>query len=314
MPEDDSLPFLFIFSATFHRWRGCAPPGLHFPLHQPELRHWLLVCHGRLYPHEWLPLVHSRFSQGYDSISHRPSRRCCFSHTLFSEGIHNNRRFIRAKSGQGVEFTASRPDYPEADFICGECKAGTLVLIHGAVVHKSEENQSPKSRLAYTFHLIEDPRGGKTEYPADNWLVFFSSFSLPLRNQFLTPPFLPLFPTGSSPPQRCPFLSCSPLRRRKRRRRSKLKPFLFYPFGWLTSKILLPDTMDVIPSEILIEEIFSRLSPPDLSRHDPCSWKEPGNVKGGFADFWLPFSQVLAGVQSVERPLQNRVPVEALVS
>jgi ectoine hydroxylase-related dioxygenase (phytanoyl-CoA dioxygenase family) len=42
---------------------------------------------------------------------------------------------------------------------------GTLVLIHGSVIHKSENNSSPKSRYIYTFHVIE----GNYSYPKDNW-------------------------------------------------------------------------------------------------------------------------------------------------
>jgi phytanoyl-CoA hydroxylase len=45
--------------------------------------------------------------------------------------------------------------------------SGTLVVIHGSVVHRSEPNKSKKSRHAYTFHVIET-RG--TKYTADNWL------------------------------------------------------------------------------------------------------------------------------------------------
>ncbi len=43
---------------------------------------------------------------------------------------------------------------------------GTLVLIHGSVLHKSSHNYSDKSRFIYTFHMID----GANEYPADNWL------------------------------------------------------------------------------------------------------------------------------------------------
>ena len=46
--------------------------------------------------------------------------------------------------------------------------AGSCVLIHGEVVHKSERNLSPHSRHIYTFHVIE--RAGGTVYSADNWL------------------------------------------------------------------------------------------------------------------------------------------------
>ena len=47
-----------------------------------------------------------------------------------------------------------------------EVKAGTLVLIHGNLLHKSERNLSGKSRIIYTFHVIE----GQAEYDERNWL------------------------------------------------------------------------------------------------------------------------------------------------
>ena len=70
-------------------------------------------------------------------------------------------------------------------YIPGEVKAGTLVLIHGNIMHKSERNLSQKSRFICelllilpkhrmltlsmyidTFHIIE----GKNEYDDRNWL------------------------------------------------------------------------------------------------------------------------------------------------
>ena len=48
----------------------------------------------------------------------------------------------------------------------GEVKAGTLVLIHGNLLHKSEKNTSMKGRMIYTFHCIE----GGNDYDAKNWL------------------------------------------------------------------------------------------------------------------------------------------------
>jgi phytanoyl-CoA hydroxylase len=45
-------------------------------------------------------------------------------------------------------------------------EAGTLVLLHNALVHYSLENLSDKSRHAYSVHVVE----GGYEYPADNWL------------------------------------------------------------------------------------------------------------------------------------------------
>lgn len=54
--------------------------------------------------------------------------------------------------------------------------AGSLVLIHGAVVHYSGPNKSEKRRNAYSLHVID----GKYDYPATNWLQ--RSPKLPFRN------------------------------------------------------------------------------------------------------------------------------------
>ncbi|KAF2091879.1 phytanoyl-CoA dioxygenase [Saccharata proteae CBS 121410] len=61
---------------------------------------------------------------------------------------------------------ADREAEGEAEYTLGEVKAGTLVLIHGNVLHKSEKNLSGKSRFIYTFHVIE----GEHEYDRLNWL------------------------------------------------------------------------------------------------------------------------------------------------
>ncbi|XP_059115955.1 phytanoyl-CoA dioxygenase domain-containing protein 1 isoform X3 [Peromyscus eremicus] len=52
-------------------------------------------------------------------------------------------------------------------FIPGSHTRG-LVLIHGEVVHKSEQNLSDRSRQAYTFHLMEAAAG--TVWSPENWL------------------------------------------------------------------------------------------------------------------------------------------------
>jgi ectoine hydroxylase-related dioxygenase (phytanoyl-CoA dioxygenase family) len=93
----------------------------------------------------------------------------------FIPGSHKTtpvtRRFVRRKDGQGTEFTGydNLVDCKEEDFVWETCPAGSLVLIHGAVVHRSLANTSPHSRWAYAFHVIE----GNAEYSADNWHVTF---------------------------------------------------------------------------------------------------------------------------------------------
>lgn len=49
-----------------------------------------------------------------------------------------------------------------------EVKAGSLVLLHHALVHYSGENKSVASRHAYSVHVVEGGEG--TVYPQDNWL------------------------------------------------------------------------------------------------------------------------------------------------
>lgn len=43
---------------------------------------------------------------------------------------------------------------------------GTLIVLHGLLPHLSGPNLSPRSRHAYTVHVVD----GAAHYPADNWL------------------------------------------------------------------------------------------------------------------------------------------------
>ncbi|KAL4895492.1 hypothetical protein BDV59DRAFT_174026 [Aspergillus ambiguus] len=70
------------------------------------------------------------------------------------------------KGMQEDEDESQLPTDEELDIL--EVKAGSLVLIHGNVLHKSEKNTSPRSRYAYTFHVIEGAEGW--DYDRRNWL------------------------------------------------------------------------------------------------------------------------------------------------
>ena len=52
---------------------------------------------------------------------------------------------------------------------------GTLVILHGLLPHLSYANRSPKSRHAYSLHIID----GTSRYPKENWLQ--RSSDMPLR-------------------------------------------------------------------------------------------------------------------------------------
>ena len=99
----------------------------------------------------------------------------------FAAGSHRRTpvksRFVRQGHGvgfQGVEGAEFPKDFAttgEADpdsekYTLGEVTAGSLVLIHGNLLHKSERNLSHKGRIIYTFHMIE----GFNEYDNKNWL------------------------------------------------------------------------------------------------------------------------------------------------
>lgn len=100
----------------------------------------------------------------------------------FLPGSHRKaeieKRFVRKKEGGGTEFVTNEgARFPvgkdfgigevEGEYKLGEVKAGTLVLIHGNLLHKSERNVSKKGRIIYTFHVIE---GEGAKYDERNWL------------------------------------------------------------------------------------------------------------------------------------------------
>ena len=99
----------------------------------------------------------------------------------FAAGSHKRSpikdRFVRSPDGKGTTFApvtgkewpAGLPQEEKVDeevYELGEVKAGTLVLIHGNIMHKSEKNTSKKGRMIYTFHCIE----GENTYDERNWL------------------------------------------------------------------------------------------------------------------------------------------------
>ncbi|KAI0108127.1 phytanoyl-CoA dioxygenase [Daldinia grandis] len=102
----------------------------------------------------------------------------------FLPGSHRwapvRQRFVRAQGGgtgfanndgpkfpPGEEYGERNGQSEDGKYMLGEVKAGSLVLIHGNLLHKSEKNLSQKGRIIYTFHVIE---GEGTKYDEQNWL------------------------------------------------------------------------------------------------------------------------------------------------
>lgn len=81
------------------------------------------------------------------------------------------RRYIRNPDKDSKEliiYDKSEPIYPLSSFTPVPVSKGSLVIIHGQIVHRSESNKSKKSRHAYTFHVIETDDNVK--YSNENWL------------------------------------------------------------------------------------------------------------------------------------------------
>jgi phytanoyl-CoA hydroxylase len=75
-------------------------------------------------------------------------------------------RFVRAPGG-GTRFEVlDQSAWPLDQLVPLEVRKGTLIVLHGLLPHLSRTNRSPRSRHAYTLHVIE----GACHYPADNWL------------------------------------------------------------------------------------------------------------------------------------------------
>jgi phytanoyl-CoA hydroxylase len=86
------------------------------------------------------------------------------------------KRFVRATEG-GTRFEVmDESAWPLDRLVPLEVKKGSLIILHGLLPHMSRTNRSPKSRHAYTLHLIES----SCDYPANNWLQ--RSPKLPLRS------------------------------------------------------------------------------------------------------------------------------------
>jgi phytanoyl-CoA hydroxylase len=75
-------------------------------------------------------------------------------------------RFLRAEGG-GTRFEVfDASPWPDEGLVPLEVRKGALVLLHGLLPHLSRANRSPRSRHAYTLHVVE----AGAHYPDDNWL------------------------------------------------------------------------------------------------------------------------------------------------
>lgn len=84
-------------------------------------------------------------------------------------------RFLRRPDGSLGYETYDPAPWPTDAAVPLEARRGTLILLHGQLPHLSGPNCSPKSRHAYTLHVID----GACRYLVDNWLT--RAPEMPLR-------------------------------------------------------------------------------------------------------------------------------------
>ncbi|XP_018429257.1 PREDICTED: phytanoyl-CoA dioxygenase domain-containing protein 1 isoform X2 [Nanorana parkeri] len=90
----------------------------------------------------------------------------------FIPGSHKDgisRRMLRTPPGTipCTKFIGEEPNYNDDLFVPAPVPKGSLVLIQGEVVHKSEPNVSSNSRHAYSFHIMESEN---STWSPENWL------------------------------------------------------------------------------------------------------------------------------------------------
>ena len=152
----------------------------------PRVLQSMVICKqpeigGRVPPHQDSTFLYTNPPSAvgfWIALEDATSENGCLS---FAKGSHRRApvksRFVRQGQGTGFEdvggarFPRSlevEEEVPaeEEQYTLGEVKAGSLVLIHGNLLHKSEKNLSQKGRIIYTFHMIE----GSNEYDEKNWL------------------------------------------------------------------------------------------------------------------------------------------------
>jgi phytanoyl-CoA hydroxylase len=78
------------------------------------------------------------------------------------------------EGGTRMEILDDTP-WPDVPLTPLDVPKGTLILLHGLLPHLSYANRSPRSRHAYTLHVID----GACEYLKENWLQRASG--MPLR-------------------------------------------------------------------------------------------------------------------------------------
>lgn len=115
----------------------------------------------------WIALEDATVDNGCLSFAKGSHKRAPVT-TRFIRKPEGGTGFEDVKDGQWPHQIVPEPPHENETYGLGQVKAGTLILIHGNLLHKSEKNLSGKSRFIYTFHMIEADTDH--HYDGRNWL------------------------------------------------------------------------------------------------------------------------------------------------
>ena len=76
------------------------------------------------------------------------------------------KRFRRAAGGGTTFEVYDDAPFEDAGQVPLEATAGTMIILHGLLPHRSGHNSSDRSRHAYSLHIVDS----HADYPDDNWL------------------------------------------------------------------------------------------------------------------------------------------------
>lgn len=117
----------------------------------------------------WLPLVDVTTENACLWVIPGSHRYPLIAHYIKEEGA-DNFNFVdpQTKSMFTLREMLDKVDkeWPQDRFVPVEMKAGSLLVFHSHLVHKSEANTSNKDRPAYAFHVAD----GQAKWDKRNWL------------------------------------------------------------------------------------------------------------------------------------------------
>ena len=118
----------------------------------------------------WFPMVNVTKQNG--CLSYVPKSHLDCKRKLFVRDENNLNNNVCKFVNENQEKVYSEDDYVPIEVIAGDC-----VLIHGLVVHQSQQNETDKGRPVFTFHLLETQ---DRKWSKQNWLQEKDDYKFPL--------------------------------------------------------------------------------------------------------------------------------------